>query len=104
VPVPALTDQTRWRCALCGNLTRFDVIRSTRSREYLHVNLAGEPAVEEREVITDTVEHVTCRWCSAIDSVELIPRPDAAEPSVPDAPATGAGAAAEGTSADPAPR
>jgi hypothetical protein len=78
MPVPAPTAGTRWRCTLCGNLTRFDVQRSTRAREYVHVSLAGEPVVEEREVVTDTVEHVTCRWCGRVDSVELVPRPDAA--------------------------
>lgn len=73
VPVP--TAQTRWRCAQCGNLTRFDVQRSTRAREFVHVSLAGEPVVEERQVVHDTVEHVTCRWCGRTDSVELVPRP-----------------------------
>jgi hypothetical protein len=32
---------TRWRCAGCGNLTRFDVTRQTRSREFWHFDLAG---------------------------------------------------------------
>jgi hypothetical protein len=35
VPVPAPTAETRWRCALCGNLTRFDVERTVRSREFM---------------------------------------------------------------------
>jgi hypothetical protein len=68
---------TRWRCRQCGNLTRFDVTRRTRSREYVHVDLAGEAAVEERSVSEDVVEHVTCRWCSAVDAVEVVPRPAA---------------------------
>jgi hypothetical protein len=38
--------------------------------------LAGEPNVEEREVLADSIEHVTCRWCNAVDQVELIDRPD----------------------------
>jgi hypothetical protein len=75
MPVPAPTPDTRWRCTLCGNLTRFDVQRTTRAREYVHVSLAGEPVVEEREVLTDTVEHVTCRWCGRVDAVELVARP-----------------------------
>jgi hypothetical protein len=77
VPVPSPDAGSRWRCTLCGNLTRFDVTRSTRAREYVHVDLAGEPAVEEREVLADVVEHVTCRWCKAVDQVELVPRPAA---------------------------
>jgi hypothetical protein len=79
--VPAPAAETRWRCTLCGNLTRFDVQRTTRAREYVHVSLAGEPAVEEREVLADTVEHVTCRWCGRVDSVELVPRPGTAGPA-----------------------
>jgi hypothetical protein len=77
VPVPQPTADTRWRCRQCGNLTRFDVTRTTRAREYVHVDLAGEQVVEEREVSSDVVEHVTCRWCSAVDALELVPRPQA---------------------------
>jgi len=75
VPVPLPGPDTRWRCRQCGNLTRFDVVRRTRARDYVHVDLAGEAVVEEREVLEDAVEHVTCRWCSAVDSVEVVPRP-----------------------------
>ncbi len=60
---------------MCGNLTRFDVIRVTRAREFVHVDLAGEPAVEERDVLSDSVEHVTCRWCNAVDQISVVLRP-----------------------------
>jgi hypothetical protein len=83
MPVPAPTPQTRWRCTLCGNLTRFDVQRRTRAREYVHVSLAGEQVVEEREVLAEAVEHVTCRWCGRVDAVELVPRPGDSAGSVP---------------------
>lgn len=73
VPVPDAT--TRWRCTLCGNVTRFDVTRTTRAREYLHATLSGDAAVEEREVLADDVESVRCRWCASVNSVELVPRP-----------------------------
>jgi RNase P subunit RPR2 len=76
VAVVPPTPATRWRCASCGNLTRFDVVRTRRLREYLHADLAGEPVVEETEVLGDVVEHVTCRWCGAVDQVDLVPRPD----------------------------
>ena len=75
MPVPVPTESTRWRCALCGNLTRFDVRRVSRTREYVHVSLGGEPVVEERQVVGETVEQVTCRWCGRADSIELVPRP-----------------------------
>jgi hypothetical protein len=75
VPVPSA--ETRWRCTLCGNLTRFDVTRSARTVEYVHLDLAGEPKVEEREVLSESVESVRCRWCDAVDQVELVDRPSA---------------------------
>lgn len=83
MPVPVPTPSTRWRCTLCGNLTRFDVERRTRSREYVHVDLAGGAQVEQREVLTDEIEHVTCRWCGRLDSVEVIarPAPEAPQPA-----------------------
>lgn len=77
MPVSLPDDTTRWRCTLCGNLTRFDVRRTTRAREYVHVDLSGAIAVEEREVLDDQVEQVVCRWCNAVDSVEIVPRPAA---------------------------
>ena len=76
-PVPAPGPDTRWRCTSCGNLTRFDVTRSTRTDDYVHVDLAGAQVVEQRTVLQDVVEHVTCRWCSAVDAVEVIARPAA---------------------------
>ena len=75
VPLPTAT--TRWRCTLCGNLTRFDVTRSSKVVEYVHLDLAGEPKVEEREVVSETIESVRCRWCNAVDQVELVDRPGA---------------------------
>ncbi|MFJ3787222.1 hypothetical protein [Kitasatospora sp. NPDC090091] len=84
--VPALTPETRWRCTLCGNLTRFDVTRSLRVTEFLHFDLAGESKVEETEVHSETVESVRCRWCNAVDQVELVARPGAEDA----APAEGA--------------
>jgi hypothetical protein len=75
--VPLPTAETRWRCALCGNLTRFDVTRSTKAVEYVHLDLAGEPKVEEREVLSETIESVRCRWCNAVDQIELVDRPSA---------------------------
>ncbi|MDQ1664311.1 MAG: hypothetical protein QOH75_342, partial [Actinomycetota bacterium] len=54
--VPLPTPTTRWRCTRCGNLTRFDVRRSSTVREFVHLDLAGEPTVEEHDVIAETVE------------------------------------------------
>lgn len=79
MPVPAPTSGTRWRCSLCGNLTRFDVTRTIRARDYVHFDLAGDSAVEEREVLADTVELVRCLWCNQADTIELVPRADSAQ-------------------------
>lgn len=74
--VPALPDERhRWRCNHCGNLTRFDVVRTMRTREFWHCDLAGVPAVEERQILDEALESVTCRWCSSADTVELVDRP-----------------------------
>lgn len=67
----------RWRCGGCGNLTRFDVTRTRRTTEYWHFDLAGEPTVESTELLAETVETVTCRWCNRSDAIELIDRNDA---------------------------
>ena len=75
--VPQPTPEKRWRCALCGNLTRFDVTRTSKAVEYVHLDLAGDPKVEEREVVSETIESVRCRWCNAVDQIELVDRPGA---------------------------
>jgi hypothetical protein len=71
----------RLRCARCGNLTRFDVVRASRVREFWHVSLAGDAAVEEVEVLAEDVPSVTCRWCGAADGIEIVPRPEAGGPT-----------------------
>jgi hypothetical protein len=75
VPVALPDPQSRWRCASCGNLTRFDVRRTRQTLEYWHLDLAGDVTIGETEVLAETLEQVRCRWCDAVDSVELVPRP-----------------------------
>ena len=71
-PVP---DEThRWRCAGCGNLTRFDVTRTRRTTEYWHFDLSGDHRIEEVDLRAETVESVGCRWCGRSDAIELIGR------------------------------
>lgn len=64
----------RWRCAGCGNLTRFDVTRSRRTTEYWHFDLAGQHTVDDVEVLEERVERVACRWCGRADAIEVIDR------------------------------
>jgi hypothetical protein len=86
---PSPTSTTRWRCTRCGNLTRFDVVRRSRTREFVHVDLAGEPVVEEREVLDEDLESVRCRGSDGVGTVELAPRP--AEGTAEDADGDAAG-------------
>jgi hypothetical protein len=66
----------RWRCGGCGNLTRFDVTRTRRTREFWHLDLAGEIQVEDTDLLAETVESVTCRWCGRDDAIGLVSRND----------------------------
>jgi hypothetical protein len=63
---------TRYRCAACGNLTRFDVTVTRRTRSFHHYDLGGELAVEEEQVLSEEVEDVACRWCGNGRSVEVV--------------------------------
>jgi hypothetical protein len=65
---------TRYRCSACGNLTRFDVVTSRRTRAYHHFSVGGELTVEDEDVLESHVEAVTCRWCGASgDAIEELP-------------------------------
>lgn len=59
-----------YRCAACGNKTRFDVYDTVRRRRYEHADLGGEVRVEEEEILERSVERVVCRWCERSDAVE----------------------------------
>jgi RNase P subunit RPR2 len=72
---PTLGATERWRCSACGNLTRFDVERKRHTRDFVHVDLAGEQVVEEVQVISESVVVVKCRWCGSTD-IEAVARPD----------------------------
>jgi ribosomal protein L44E len=63
----------RYRCNACGNLTRFDVFETRRSRGFHHYSLGGELTVEEEEVLDRSVERVVCRWCGSADQIEELP-------------------------------
>jgi 3-polyprenyl-4-hydroxybenzoate decarboxylase len=56
---------SRYRCTACGNLTRFDVVATRRTRAFWHYTVGGELSVEEEQVLDAVVEAVVCRWCSA---------------------------------------
>ena len=60
----------RYRCAACGNLTRFDVTATRRTRAFHHYSLGGDLAVEDEEVLAEVLEEVSCRWCGTAKAVE----------------------------------
>ncbi|MGQ0521402.1 MAG: hypothetical protein ACT4PX_09675 [Actinomycetota bacterium] len=60
----------RYRCAACGNLTRFDVTLTRRSRRFHHYTVGGELTVEDEQVLSELVEDVSCRWCGSGKAVE----------------------------------
>ena len=60
----------RYRCTACGNLTRFDVTLTRRSRRFHHYTVGGELTVEDEEVLAEVVEDVSCRWCGSGRAVE----------------------------------
>ncbi len=62
----------RYCCNACGNLTRFDVTKTTRTKSYYHYTLGGELNVEGVEVLSETIEEVTCRWCGHAKNIEII--------------------------------
>jgi len=62
----------RYRCAACGNLTRFDVVADRRTKAFHHFSVGGELSVEDEVVLHEDVVEVTCRWCGNGDSVETL--------------------------------
>jgi hypothetical protein len=69
---------TRYRCTSCGNLTRFDVTSSRRSRAYHHYTVGGELSVEDEQVLDEQIEAVECRWCGPAGVVEPVAAGDVA--------------------------
>jgi hypothetical protein len=67
----------RFRCEACGNVTRFDVVASARTRRFHHFDLGGASTIEEEEVLSERIESVSCRWCGRDDAVQVEPAPSA---------------------------
>ena len=61
----------RYRCTACGNLTRFDVVATRRTRSFHHFSVGGDLTIEDEEVLDERIEQVACRWCGASgDAIE----------------------------------
>ena len=89
------TQTPRYRCTACGNLTRFEVTTTRRTRAFHHYTIGGELTVEDTEVLAEEVESVVCRWCGTsasvvqVDPAEVRPVEAGAEPSGSAGPRTG---------------
>jgi hypothetical protein len=62
----------RFRCTACGNLTRFDVVTTRRTRAFHHYTVGGELTVEDEEVLDESIDDVSCRWCGSGSAVEVL--------------------------------
>jgi hypothetical protein len=51
-------------------VTRFDVTTTRTARAFHHYTVGGELTVEEEQVVTETVDDVSCRWCGNGGAVE----------------------------------
>jgi hypothetical protein len=65
----------RYRCSACGNLTRFDVTTTRRTRAFHHYSVGGDLEVEDLEVLAEVVESVECRWCGSGANVVVLAEP-----------------------------
>ena len=70
--------ETRYRCTGCGNLTRFDVTTTRRTRAFHHYSVGGELEIEDVQTLSEVVEDVTCRWCGTGTAVVELAPEDAA--------------------------
>ncbi|HEY2814221.1 MAG TPA: hypothetical protein VGJ03_12215 [Acidimicrobiales bacterium] len=62
----------RYRCTACGNLTRFDVVSTRQTRAFHHYSIGGELSIEDEQVLNESIDEVSCRWCGSGASVELL--------------------------------
>ncbi len=87
----------RYRCAACGNLTRFDVTTTRRTRAFHHYSLGGDLTVEDEQVLAETVEEVSCRWCGSGRAVEEVADSPQELPAAPEPAASQHPARPQGT-------
>ncbi|MGB6059566.1 MAG: hypothetical protein WBF71_15020 [Microthrixaceae bacterium] len=68
----ATPTHTRYRCNACGNLTRFEVTSTRRTKAFYHYTVGGDLSIEDTDVLSDDVEEVLCRWCGTGGSVVVV--------------------------------
>jgi hypothetical protein len=65
-------DDPRYRCDACGNVTRFDVVTTRRTRAFHHYSVGGDLTVEDEQLLSHVVEVVSCRWCDTDRAVQVL--------------------------------
>jgi hypothetical protein len=73
----------RYRCSLCGNLTRFDVVTTSTVKAFHHYSVGGELHIEAPETLSSSVDEVTCRWCGHGRAVEIVDSDAGADDALP---------------------
>jgi len=68
---------TRYRCAACGNLTRFDVTVTRTTTAFHHYSVGGNLEIEDEQVLESSVPEVSCRWCGHGGSVQVLSETEA---------------------------
>lgn len=87
---------TRYRCNACGNLTRFDITITRRTRGFFHYSVGGDLSIEDEEVLAETIEDVVCRWCGTGRDVVPVEESDLAAALEADGTAAGEDPGGEG--------
>lgn len=91
-PTTVVAVSPRFRCSACGNLTRFDVTTTSTVRAFHHYSVGGELEIEDQQVVSESIEEVSCRWCGHGRAVEVVEDPT--EVQAAGGPATAPGGAA----------
>lgn len=53
-------------------MTRFDVTTTRTARAFHHFTVGGDLTVEGEEILAESVDQVSCRWCGSSQAVEVI--------------------------------
>jgi len=56
------------------------VVTNRRTRAFHHFSIGGDLSIEEVEILDESVEEVSCRWCGNGDAVVVL------EDGAPEAP------------------
>jgi len=68
----SLAGVARYRCTACGNLTRFNVVSTRRTRAFHHYTIGGDLSIEDEEVLDESIDEIVCTWCGSGAQVELL--------------------------------